>query len=286
MARELSSPQKRLKYQKLSFHSLWSKTLFLFDLDGTLYLGDRPLDRAQDLIALLRSHGKRVCFFTNNSSRSDVDYVRKLKAMGFGCQSQEVVMSTHSLVSFLKAKSFGRSFVLGTKKMKKMLRQQGIAIEPAAKRAQVIVVGFDKELTYERLKQACFAISAGLPYVVTHPDWFCPTEQGPEPDCGALALLIEQTTGKKPLEVLGKPSIWMIRELKSRFRFKPKDAVLIGDRLSTDILMANQAGIDSVLVLSGDSSRSDLGRKGSPKPSFVIKDVAQLCASFEKIAAE
>lgn len=251
----------------------WSKKVFLFDLDGTLYLGNKLIPGALNLLHELHLRNKKVFYFTNNSSRSEVDYSRKLKAFGFPVQAGQIIMSTHSLITKLKRDRRNKVFLLGTPAMKKMLRASNI--ELISEKPQAVVVGFDKTLTYAKLEHACRLVAKGIPYYVTHPDFFCPTEKGPEPDCGAFALVIEKATKKKPIAVLGKPNPLMIQEVRRRIHVKASDMILIGDRLMTDILMAHKAGIQSLLVLSGDSTKTEL-RSSSIKPTGLISSVKAL----------
>lgn len=254
---------------------LASKKVVLFDLDGTLYLGSKVLPGAVELVRKLREQGKRLFFFTNNSSRSEADYLKKLKSMGFPVSKNEIVMSTHSLISGLKKRRIRKIFLLGTPSMRIMLRKSGILCLATPKTAKAVVVGFDKTLTYKKLLLASQAIAKGLPYFVTHPDYFCPTEFGPEPDCGSFGLVLEKTTKKKPKEVFGKPNPAMIEEVRKRVRCKKSEMIMLGDRLMTDIEMARKSKIDSIFVLSGDNNLADIG-KLNIKPSAVVKSVKSL----------
>jgi len=249
------------------------KKVFLFDLDGTLYLGKRVLPGAKDLISLLRAQGKQVFFFTNNSSKSKVDYWKKLKKMGLAESQDEIILSTEVMGRYLREKKIRRAFVLGTSAMKRMLKLDGVSHD--RKNPQAVVVGYDRSLTFEKLKEAAFWISKKKPFLVTHPDFFCPTENGPEPDCGAFAWALALTTKRDPDLILGKPHLRMIQEVYRRVKLKKSDIILVGDRLQTDIAMAQNAGISSILVLSGDSQKTDL-RQTKVRPTYIVKDVGLL----------
>ena len=255
--------------------SFFSKKVYLFDLDGTLYLGGRTISGALSLVDELRVRNKKIFFFTNNSSRSEKEYEKKLKKLGFKVGPQEIVMSTHSLMKFLRMKNFKRLYVLGTPAMKKMLSSSGFDL---TSKPQVVVIGFDKTLTYAKLQMATRLIEAGVPYIVTHPDLFCPTDKGREPDCGAIAMLIKAVTDVSPLVTLGKPHGLMMQVAFDRCRAPKKDMILIGDRLSTDIQMARSAGIQSVLVLSGETTRRLL-KSSAVKPTYVVGSVRDLLQS-------
>lgn len=251
----------------------FAKSIFLFDLDGTLYLGEQVLEGALTLVEKLRALRKQIFFFTNNSSRSEKDYYEKLSKMGFNPRENEVVMSTHSLVLFLQKKKMKSIYLVGTPAMKEMLEATGF--KHHEQEPEAVVVGFDKTLTYAKLKRACEVIESGKPFIVTHPDLYCPTNYGREPDCGAFGKILELVTEKKPLAVLGKPHSLMIEEVVRRSKGRKSDFILVGDRLSTDILMAKNAGIESLLVLSGETSQKIL-KSSRIKPTMLLRSVNDL----------
>ncbi len=246
----------------------------MFDLDGTLYLGERLISGAKALVQKLHQAKKQVFYFTNNSSRSDQQYVSKLRKLGFECRKDQVIMSTHTLIAQLQADGIKKTFLLGTPAMHRMLEDAGIQSR-SPKEARAVIVGFDKTLTYKKLEMAAFLIHQGLPFYVTHPDLFCPTELGPQPDCGALAQLLVLTTGIKPSRILGKPNPLMIQEVLKRTRCKKSEMILVGDRASTDLALAERAGIEAILVLTGDSKRSDL-KSFEPGRFQSVRSVAEL----------
>lgn len=188
-------------------------------------------------------------------------------------RSNQIIMSTHTLIHYLNKRGWKRIYLLGTPSMRSMLSKAGIRHELRA--PQAVVVGFDKTITYKKLEEASRFVAKGKPFVVTHPDYFCPTDRGPEPDCGAFAKVIELTTKKTPIAVLGKPHPSMIEEAKRRSKGRGQEMVLFGDRLMTDIAMGKRAGIDTVLVLTGESTRSDI-RKSKLRPTAVVRSVNDL----------
>ncbi|TVQ81070.1 MAG: HAD-IIA family hydrolase [Bradymonadales bacterium] len=252
----------------------FQKRVYLFDLDGSLYLGARPISGAVKLLKKLEAQNKEIFYLSNNSSRSDRALLQKLRKMGFPAKPQQILISTHILIRYLQKKRFRRAFVLGTPAMKRMLNQSK-QIRCVDENPQVVVVGFDKTLTYAKLLRAAQWISQGLPWIITHPDLFCPTERGPEPDCGAIAKLLELSTAKKAVVTLGKSSPWMMELLRESCFFKASEVVVVGDRLTTDIRMAVENKFESLFVLSGDHQRTDL-RKHPWKPSFIANSVAEL----------
>lgn len=225
------------------------------------------------LMGQLRVAKKNIFFFTNNSSRSLKDYIRKLSKFGFEARAEEIIMSTHTLISYLKTKKIKSVYLLGTPAMRKMLAESGI--RHSTQNPKAVVVGFDKTITYQKLLEACRFVDRGLPYIVTHPDYFCPTDIGPEPDCGSFAKVIELTTKRLPLAVLGKPHPSMIVEALRRSRAKKSEVILVGDRLQTDIEMGKRSKIDTLLVLTGETQLKDL-KKSKTKPSYILRSVQSL----------
>ena len=264
-------PKSRSRLDTKSW--FFSKDIFLFDLDGTLYLGNRVLPGALELIEKLNAASKKIYFFTNNSSRSEVDYIEKLSKMGFPVEADQIIMSTHILIRYLKSKNINRIYLLGTPAMASMIEAAGIRIDEST--PESIVVGFDKTLTYEKLKRACELIEKRIPYIVTHPDLYCPTDHGREPDCGTIARALELVTEASPKIVLGKPHPMMMREAVLRSKGSTRQIVLTGDRLSTDIEMARASKVESLLVLSGETTPSKL-KQSRIKPTFVVRSVADL----------
>lgn len=226
---------------------------YLFDLDGTVYVGDTPIAKSVQSILYLQAKGKTLRFLSNNSSKSKKEYVKRLERMGIDCVEGDIVLSTDATIQFLHEKMIKKIYVLGTKNLKQILMDEGFEISD--QEAEIVVVGYDTELSYEKLVQASKLINSGVDYVATHRDVFCPTEFGPIPDIGTLIATLEMTTGIKPLRVFGKPDLSMIEHLSNQLDVDKKDMIMIGDRLHTDILMSNNYGIDSLLVLSGETTR-------------------------------
>ncbi len=260
-----------------NFKSIWqSKQVYFFDCDGTLYLGDRIIPGAVELVNRLVARGKDVFFFTNNSSRSDRDYVKKLRGFGFRVERDHIIISTQTVVPYLHSQSKGRvsrAFVLGTPALKTMLQREGLKHDGV--RPQWVVVGFDKTLTYKKLVEASRWIERKIPWLVVHPDRFCPTHEGLEPDAGAIAALIEAATGRPPEVILGKPHASMLHLALERANVDKSQALVVGDRLSTDIQMALRQRLDAVLVLSGETKRRDIPSDLSKK-ILVVSSVRDL----------
>jgi HAD superfamily hydrolase (TIGR01450 family) len=246
---------------------------YYFDLDGTLYVGNRPIPGAAEAVNKLRQGGRKVFFISNNSSMGHSEYVQKLASLGIQCRDDEIILSTGALISFLKQRKVRSIYPLGTKTFCSILSAAGMILDDKA--PEYVVVGYDTELTYAKLVTACRLINQGVDYVATHADNFCPSEFGPLPDAGALLKLLEVATGHAPAHVLGKPSPDMVRYHIEQQGVRPDQCAMVGDRLHTDMAMASAVGMRRIAVLSGETTREMIER--SPHfPDVVLKTAAEL----------
>ncbi len=246
---------------------------FLFDMDGTVYLGEHLLPGAQELLAHLEARGLAFYFITNNSSRSGSDYVAKLHRLGLPYGQDRVFTSGEATALYLRQQRPGaRLFVVGTPSLEKELA--GFGFQLTADDPDYAVLGFDTTLTYQKLWKLCDFVREGRPYIATHPDINCPTETGFMPDIGAMMALVESSTGRRPDVVVGKPNRPMVEALTAKTGFAAGQMAMVGDRLYTDIALGG-AGLVTVLVLSGETRREDLA--GSPhQPNFIFQNLAEL----------
>lgn len=245
----------------------------LLDLDGTVYVGSQVVDGAADAIAQLRAQGKNVFFLSNNSSKNKSDYVQRLQALGIACSLEQIVLSTDGVIDYLKQEKVDAIHILGTNSLKKTLLDAGFQIDSA--RPEYVVVGYDTEVTYQKLVTACKYINDGADLLATHCDVFCPSENGPIPDIGSMLEMLRLTTGKSPKKVFGKPAREMIDPLVRSFGLDPSKTLIIGDRLHTDIQMSKNSGCFGMLVLTGESTRDQL-ETTDIKPDFVLNSIADL----------
>ncbi|MGP4073291.1 HAD-IIA family hydrolase [Piscibacillus sp. B03] len=251
---------------------------YIFDLDGTVYLDDEPIKGAVEAINKLKSRGNRVVFLTNKSIARRTDYVRKLNSMGILCTINEVVNSNFITARFLKSKlkSHEAVFVIGERPLYEELDELGIQMTDNPLSAAFVVVGWDRQFNYEKLSQAFIAYQNGAKIIATNPDRTCPTMDGMIPDCGAMIGAIEGATGKPVDFITGKPSKLMIEYVVNDiFNIKPNKCYMIGDRLETDIVMADDYGVNSVLVLTGITKRTEM-TKNDIQPTFILNSVAEL----------
>ena len=253
--------------------SLADIRLFLLDMDGTVYLGSRLLPGSLDFLRYLEESGRDHLFLTNNSSRNADYYSKKLTKLGWPAKPDEILTAGEATALYLGGeKPTARIYLLGTPDLETEFASYGFVLTDEA--PDYVVLGFDMTLTYEKLVKACDLIRAGVPFIATHPDINCPTETGYIPDCGAMTALISSSTGVTP-KVIGKPNREIIDAM---FRKKPvrRDQVaMVGDRLYTDIVMGHNAGVTSILVLSGEAKESDI--PAAPvKPDFVVAGLGDL----------
>ena len=248
------------------------KAVFL-DLDGTIYLGDSLIDGALDFLGRLEERGIKRYFLSNNSSKSVEQYVEKLRDLGIDADKDEVLLSTHDLISWLSKKEATSTFLVGTEGMRSMLEEEGI--ETSSEQPEFVVLGYDTEISYEKLATASIHLHEGVQLVASHPDMVCPSPRGGLPDTGAYMSLFKATTGVGPVHVCGKPNKGMILHKVEDLGLKPSECCMVGDRLYTDIEMADRAGVYGILVLSGEASVDDV-EEGELRPSLVVDSVAEL----------
>ena len=259
------------------FARLRAKRLFLLDLDGTLYLDERLFDGAADFLRAIRSRGGTYRFLTNNSSRGAESYVEKLRRLGVETEISDFLTSVDALIAHLYAQGMAEKllYVCGTQSMKRQLTQAGLRLTDDRDAAvDALVMGFDTELTFQKLEDACILLNRGADYLATNPDWVCPTWYGFVPDCGSVCEMLTRATGRKP-RFLGKPQPEMVHLALRRTGFDPRQAVIIGDRLYTDVACGVNAGIDSIFVLSGEGVMGDIV-KYRVNPTWVYDNIAQI----------
>jgi HAD superfamily hydrolase (TIGR01450 family) len=250
---------------------------YAIDLDGTVYLSGKLLPGAADTIAGIRREGSRVVFLTNNPLRSPASYAQHLTGLGIPAEPAEVVTPLGVLTAYLADRHPGRAaLTIAEPLLDATLAAAGIAVTTEPASAGVVVVSFDRTFSYAKLLSAFRAVRQfGAVIVATNPDPFCPTQDGGLPDCAAMLAALEACTGARAEAVLGKPGEHMAAELLRRLAVPAREAVIVGDRLSTDIAMSHSLGMTSVLVLSGATTGAELA--DSPhRPDYVIDGIAAL----------
>lgn len=269
-----------IEYTEGALKRLREIKAFALDMDGTTYLGHRLLPGALELLKLLREASLPCIFMTNNSSRSRKEYREKLLNLGLDVNESEVMTSGEATIRYLlRERPHTRAFFVATPSFETEVRDAGITLVEASQ-ADVVVLAFDTTLTFSKLVDLCNSVRRGVFFVATHPDVNCPVEGGYIPDVGAILACVEKSTGRGPDLIVGKPSPLMVTALCEKLSLQPNEVAYVGDRLYTDIAMANRSGMLAILVLSGETSLKDIA--SSPhRPDLVVKDLLELKDAVE-----
>ena len=231
---------------------------FIFDLDGTVYRGERLLPGAKAVVAALRDAGRQVCFLSNKPIASREDYAAKLTRLGVPADVDEVINSSYVLARHLAREAPGaRCFVIGEPPLVAELERAGLAPVDGP-RVDYVVVAFDRTFDYRKLDVALQAVKRhGARLIGTNPDRTCPTEDGEIPDAAGMIGAVEGVTGQRVDPIVGKPSPIMLRVALERLGLEARDCAVVGDRLETDIAMGKAAGLATILVLTGITPPGD-----------------------------
>jgi HAD superfamily hydrolase (TIGR01457 family) len=247
---------------------------FLLDMDGTFYLGDRLLEGSLDFLRKVEQTGRSALFLTNNSSKSADVYLQKLARLGVTAPFLRVLTSGQAAGRYALAHFPGkRAFLLGNEMLAAELTRLGVQIDP--ERPDYVLIGFDTTLTYEKLYRVCDLVRAGLPYIATHPDFNCPTENGFMPDIGAIIAFIQASAGRQPDVIIGKPYAGIVEEALTVTGLQKEELAMVGDRLYTDIATGVRFGMTSILVLSGEATLADVATSPE-KPDLIYKRLSSM----------
>lgn len=249
---------------------------YIFDLDGTVYLGEALLPGAGEAITALRARGKRTVFLSNNPAHTRGAYADKLTRLGLPTKAEDVVNSSVVMVDFLRREMPGaRLFVVGEDALKGELEAAGFRLTEEAGETEVVIASFDRTFSYGKLQIAFDAIRAGARFFATNGDRYCPVPGGGQPDAAAMIAAIEACTNTRVEAIVGKPSRYMTDAILHLIGLPPKVCIMTGDRLETDVLMGIQAGMGSALVLTGATTR-EMAERSEIKPQFVIESLREL----------
>ena len=245
-------------------------------MDGTVYLGEHLFKGAKETFEYFKQNEISFVFLTNNSSHSLKFYVDKIKRMGIGCNEDNFYSSIDTTIRYLKDQNVKTLYVLGVKTFKEELKKHFTVIEEYQEEIpDVTLVSFDTELVYDELKTACLYIQKGSRFIATNMDYRCPIEDGYYiPDCGGLCKWIEMCTDKKPL-FLGKPEPTMINQVMEKFGVSKEETMMVGDRYYTDIVAGLNANVDTVAVLSGETTLEEFNN-AERKPTYILDSIADL----------
>jgi len=263
------------------FAALKDKKLFLFDMDGTIYMEGKLFNDVSNLLEKIEQNGGKYVFITNNSSKSVNEYIKKLAKMGISCDENNFYTSTQATCELFNDRFRGKLvYAQGTDSFIKELKQNKIKVTTKLNdEIGAIIVGFDSEITGKKLRTTSEVLTKfDVPYYATNPDWVCPVEFGYIPDCGSMCFGYEKATGKKPI-FIGKPNPMMINLAMKKFNANKEQTVVIGDRIYTDIASGFNANVDTILVLSGEATINDC-QNSDIKPTYVLESVAEILKCF------
>ena len=255
--------------------------LFLFDMDGTLYLGNRLFDFTEELLRSIRESGGRYMFMTNNSSKSVIDYVKKLDSLGIKAEYEDFITSSQATAYFLKKEhKDSRLYVSGTESLKKEFIKEGFTLTENAEDTDCIVLGFDTELSFKKLHDVSYLLCTrkDIPYFATNPDYVCPTEFGSVPDCGSVADMLYNVSKRRPV-FIGKPEPLMPLLAMEMTGYSKEETAVIGDRIYTDVKSGLNAGVLSILVMSGETTREILD-ESKDKPDLVLESAEEIISAI------
>ncbi len=255
---------------------LKDKKLWLLDMDGTVYLGDRLFDGTLDFLSTVQEQGGTYVFITNNSSRSVIDYVKKVQGMGIPAGEENFFTSSQATILYLR-KNYPGALVYcqGTRSLIRELKEGGIRVTEEMDKVDVVLTGFDTELNFEKLSRTSQILTEqDVVYIATNPDLVCPVNFGYVPDNGSVAIMLKNATGKEPTYI-GKPEPAMIQIAMEKFSMRQDQTVVIGDRLYTDIASGVNAGVTTMLVLSGEATLDTL-EKSPVKPTYVFEGIRKI----------
>ncbi|MGB9614832.1 MAG: HAD-IIA family hydrolase [Fervidobacterium sp.] len=260
-----------IELKRGSLNRIKQCNLFILDIDGTFYLSGKPFEGSKKFVNVVESLGKKFLFLTNNSNRTINSYVEEFKSFGFNLSSDQFVTAGVATAQYLY-EEFGpaRVYIVGTDEIKQEFRRIGLNV--VEEEPEIVVVTFDKTLTYEKIKKATLFVSRGALFVVTNPDLNCPSEEGPLPDAGAIASVVRKASGVYPNIVFGKPEPKLLEMVMRHYNISPSETCMIGDRLYTDIIAGIQAGTWTVLVLTGEATKEQ-AEKGPIKPHIIVQDI-------------
>lgn len=248
---------------------------FALDMDGTIYLGEKWIEGAKEFLDRIEASGRRYVFLTNNSSKNAAVYVEKLARMGLFVGEEKIITSGQATIYYLQRHFPGKKvFLLGNELLKEEFSQAGIRLEDDD--PEVVVTAFDTSLDYRKMCRVCDFVRAGLPYLATHPDYNCPTEDGFIPDAGAIHAFIHASAFRYPDRVIGKPNEDIIEYLTKRVDCGRSQIAMVGDRLYTDIAAGVNHGLKSVLVLSGEATVEEL-ETSEVRPQLLFSSVREMC---------
>ena len=245
-------------------------------MDGTtIYLDDKLFDGTKKLLGYIGKIGGRYMFITNNSSKSVKVYVNKMSKLEVNTSKDDFLTSTDATIMYLLKRKYRKIYAFGTESFKEQLRESGLPVtDTISHDVDCLCMGFDTELTFQKLEDACVLLNKGVDYIATNPDLVCLTSYGYVPDCGSVSGMLYNATKRKPY-FIGKPKQDIIEAAINKTGFKKEETVVIGDRVYTDIAGGVNAGVSIIFVLSGEGTIEDI-EKFNIQPEFIFENVKEV----------
>ncbi len=258
----------------MSLDALNSIKCFIVDMDGTFYLGESLLPGAKEFAECVEKSGKKFFFFTNNSSHNEQACLSKLRRYGYDAEDGSVIISSHVTIDFLKRNRPGKTvYLLGNENLTGDFINAGITLTDED--PDIVVLGFDTTLTYEKINKAANFIAAGKEYIATHPDNNCPLKDGFMPDTGSMIAMFERSTGRTPDLIMGKPYAYTVDYVTNRIGCKREEVAFVGDRLETDIAIGVKNGLKACLVFTGVTT-PEMYEKSDIKATAAFANIGEL----------
>ncbi|AKI97661.1 HAD-IIA family hydrolase [Kosmotoga pacifica] len=253
------------------------KKLFVLDLDGTFYLGDRLLPGSLEFVEKVYEVGADLVFLTNNSSATKQEYRDKIEKLGVSGKYFDIYTSAEATIRFLKEHYSNKSvYLLAVPSVENLFRWSGIELDDED--PDIVVMTYDKTLNFQKIERFCHFVRHGALYIASHPDINCPTEHGPIPDVGSFIALVKASTGRDPDHVIGKPNTAILEMLIKDYDVQKDEVVMIGDRLYTDIECGLRTGVDTILVLSGETT---MDMVPEDPPFYVFSGLKEIVESMK-----
>ncbi len=252
---------------------------WLIDMDGVIYRGAEPLPGAAEFVRTLQQEEQAYLFLTNNATKTPDQSVTRLALMGIHVEVSSIFTSALATEAYM-TEHFPPPrcvLVVGGNGIRTAVPQAGFELVTRAEQAELVVSALDQEVTYAQLAEAALAINAGCPWIATNPDPTFPSERGILPGAGSIIAMLAAATGQAPL-IMGKPEPGIYDQALALLGSNPRETIMLGDRLSTDILGGHRAGINTMCVLTGVSGRAE-AEAYQPRPDFIIEGLPELLAN-------
>ena len=278
-------------------YDLNKKKAFVCDLDGTLFMGPNPIPPAVDFVIRTTKSGRfRFFYLTNNTSKNPSEYMKKISGAAIPVTEDQILTPLITLEAYIREKGYKSVYLVSSEAVKghmaERLADACVSLDYDPERNELVALTYDKELTYEKLRRmtAIWNMRNGgnaavglrvvgngpVDFVATHPDTCCPSEEGPIPDVGGMLKFLEITNGMRPSHVFGKPSPTLLEPVLEHF--KKEEITVVGDRLYTDKAIADNAGVDFICVLSGETTQADLDKYTGTPPALVLNNLGEVVA--------